>query len=75
MKYDTGDQVCLGDTIQLWKDATGVVVCSFDTDEYSRGFSKNEWGYLGTGVLIDSKEAGLLHLREPEPGMRLISRA
>ena len=34
----------------------------------------DEWEQLGKGVLILSEKAGLIHYKEPESAMRLLSR-
>lgn len=74
MKYPDGQEVKLGDRVELWSDNRGTVVCSIDTDEYSATYPKEQWAYLGRGVVILSEKAGLVHYSEPEPGMRLVDR-
>jgi hypothetical protein len=75
MKYSDGQEARLGDKVKLWEGCYGVVVCSMDTNEYPVEYPKDEWGYLKTGVLIDSDKAGLIHYIKPEQNMELIERA
>ncbi len=75
MKYPSGEEVRLGDTVHLWEGCRGRVVCSLDTDEFSPEYPRDAWAHLATGVLILSDAAGLIHYREPEPGMALLARA
>lgn len=75
MNYSDGQEVRLGDSVKLWEGCYGVIVCSLDTNEYTVDYPKEEWGYLKTGVLIESDKAGLIHYVKPEQNMRLIGRA
>ena len=43
---------------------TGIVVCSIDTGEYSEKHSAAEWSYLGTGIMVDLDEFGLIHYND-----------
>ena len=74
MKYPDGQEVRLGDKVELWPGNDGEVVCSIDTNEYMEAYSEDHWASLGSGVLVLSEEAGLIHYIEPERTMRLISR-
>jgi hypothetical protein len=57
--FRIGDQVT-DDTV------TGTVVCLIDEGEFTSDYSASEWGYLKTGVLIITEEAGLVHF--PDKG-------
>jgi hypothetical protein len=74
MQYPDGQTAHLGDRVQLWRDAEGVVVCSIDTGEYSPDYPESEWSYLSEGLLILSSEVGLIHYLAPESSFRLLSR-
>lgn len=74
MKYADGQVIRVGDRLQLWDGNEGVVVCSFDTGEFSPSFPEGEWKHLRRGVLIDSIGAGLIHYESAEPDLRLIAR-
>ena len=75
MYYPDGQEMRLGDKLEMWDGCTGEVVCSFDTDEYGPSYPKEEWAYLKTGVLILGDKTGLIHYVAVEPGFRLTSRA
>jgi hypothetical protein len=74
MKYPDGQDVKLGDRVELWSGNQGTVVCSIDAGEYAAAYPKENWGYLGRGIVVLSQTAGLIHYTEPEPGMRLVKR-
>ena len=74
MKYPDGQDVRLGDTVKMWANAEGVVVCSMDTKEFSDDFPEAEWGYLKKGVLIQSAHAGLVHYPDADNSIELIRR-
>jgi hypothetical protein len=74
MKYPDGQIAHLGDRVRLWDTAEGTVVCSLDTDEFSDGYPKDQWGYLRQGVLIYSAQTGLIHYLEPEATFQLLER-
>jgi hypothetical protein len=76
MRYPSGEEIRLGDTVHLWEGCRGQVVCSLDTNEFSPDYPKEDWGHLQRGILVLSDAAGLIHYaEEPEPGMALIARA
>lgn len=75
MKYDDGQDVKLGDKVKLGEDENGLVVCSIDDDQYSDEHPKDQWGYLGKGVMIEFPKYGLIHYEYPEPELKLIGRA
>jgi hypothetical protein len=74
MYYPDGQEIRLGDELELWDGCIGSVVCSIDTEEYTRNYPKGEWEYLKKGVVIVSKDAGLIHYTDPDPNFRLIAR-
>jgi hypothetical protein len=75
MKYPDGQEVRLGDRVQLGSDDGGIVVASIDTGHYSAEHPEAQWGYLKKGVMIKFPEYGLIHYEEPEPDLQLIGRA
>jgi hypothetical protein len=75
MKYAAGEQAQLGDRVTLGDNSPGTVVASIDTDEYSTGHPKSEWGYLKRGIVVEFSLFGVIHYEEPEPGLRLLERA
>jgi hypothetical protein len=76
MHYPNGDEVRLGDEVELWSGSFGRVVCSMDTGEYTNDYPASEWSYLKSGVLVESTDVGLIHLlkQEHQGSMRLIRR-
>ena len=45
-----------------------------DDDEYTTEYPKAEWGYLKSGVLINSDKGGLIHLIESDEDLESLSR-
>ncbi|MGF1528204.1 MAG: hypothetical protein ACFCBW_15605 [Candidatus Competibacterales bacterium] len=74
MKYPNGDLAHIGDRVRLGNEE-GIVVCSIDTEEYSEEHPKEQWSYLGKGVMVEFRKFGLIHYEEPENDLRLIARA
>jgi hypothetical protein len=75
MNYLSGLLVRLGDKVELWIGCNGTVVCSVDTAEYANDYPESVWSQLGTGVLILSDAAGLIHLVEPNEDLIFLERA
>lgn len=74
MKYFDGKEVFVGDKVKMWDGCYGVVVCSIDSGDYTSSFPESEWGYLKTGVVINSEQAGILHYTESDEDFELIVR-
>lgn len=74
MKYPDGQEVMVGDRVQLGKDNGGVVVCSLDSKEFTEEYSEAQWGYLKNGVMINFPLYGLIHYIKPEAELKLIAR-
>lgn len=75
MKYPDGMEARLGDKVQYSDGSTGVVVCSMDTDEYSPSYTKEQWGFIKKGIMVERKRMGLIHYVEPDNDMVLLERA
>lgn len=78
LKYATGEEVRIGDIIDLDKGYGPHmrVVVIIPTREAAEGFNASEWEYLKKGVMLqDTKLFGLLHLDELDKEQALISRA
>ena len=67
-----GRLVALGDKVAIGGGIVGIVVCSIDTDEYASGFPKDEWEYLGRGIVVQTAHAGLVHLEGPNEDTEII---
>ena len=74
MKYPNGQQVRVGDRVKLWADQPGTVVCSIETGEFSKDYSKEEWGYLKSGILVKTDTGEIFHYTEPDEDFELIAR-
>src|SRR3546814_14896953 len=74
MKYPDGQEVRLGDKVELWPGCCGAVVASLDAGEYSAEYSEADWDYLKSGVLVVSDAAGLIHYLNPEATFVLLTR-
>jgi hypothetical protein len=74
MNYPDGQEVRVGDRVRLGDDDGGVVVCSIDRDEYSAGHPREQWSYLGAGVMIEFPKYGLIHFVKPDADLALMSR-
>jgi hypothetical protein len=60
-----GHTIAIGDRVRFVGDTmTGIVVCSIDTGEGTPDDPIEQWGYLGSGVMVHTKEAGLIHVTE-----------
>ena len=67
-----GRPIRRGDRVTIGSGITGVVVFSIDTDEFSAEFPKEEWQYLGRGIMIRSEQAGLVHLGTADEPVEVI---
>src|SRR3546814_822904 len=74
MKYPDGQEVRLGDKVELWTGCCGAVVASLDAGEYSAEYSEADWAYLKSGVLVVSDAAGIIHYLNPEATFVLLKR-
>jgi hypothetical protein len=68
-----GKLIHLGDRVAIRGGIVGVVVFSIDTDEFSLEFPKDQWEYLGRGIMIRSDQAGLVHLPEGDEHTEVIA--
>ena len=61
VKYSDGLDMRVGDLVAIGSNAKGIVVACIDTGEYSVEHPREQWGYLGIGVMIDTSFGGLVH--------------
>ena len=59
-----GTKIKLGDKVLISKKHHGVVVADIDGNEYSESNPKEQWAYLGSGVMIDTDFGGLVHYQQ-----------
>jgi hypothetical protein len=74
MNYADGQEVRLGDRVEMYEDDWGIVVCSLDTDEYSEDYPKESTEFLERGVMIKFPKLGLIHIEVSDSDIRLIAR-
>ncbi|MES2206102.1 MAG: hypothetical protein V4525_04805 [Pseudomonadota bacterium] len=75
MNYIDGQKIMIGDRVSLGGGMDGVVVCSFDDNQFSSDFPESDWGgFLNTGVLVNSRQAGSIHYPVPDIDLVLIER-
>jgi hypothetical protein len=76
VNYADGNEACLGDQIAIDDRYRGVVVACMDRDEFSAEYSREQWGYLGRGIMVNTDFGGLIHYPDgADEHMVLISRA
>ena len=76
MNDSAGQRLKIGDHV-IADGMTGIVVCDFDNREFLPGYE--DWdvptlemlggGTLSSGVMIDTKEAGLVHYPQEHEGI------
>ena len=64
MLDQNGINIKLGDKLSLAQGDVGVVVCNIDGREYSKEYPETHWSYLKEGIMVESKQVGLLHLMQ-----------
>lgn len=75
MRYATGEEILPGDVVAM-AGRRGVIAFSLDADAFAAGFSREDWAYLGQGVMIKIEGVGLVHAYgAPDPDLTLIARA
>jgi hypothetical protein len=73
MLYANGHVVRVGDRICFHGGLEGLVVCSIDDAEFSPNYPESAWAYLGRGILVNTDEAGLVHLAFAPPDLAKLS--
>jgi len=67
-----GKLIRLGDRIDIGSAEKGVVVFSSDTDEFSPDFPKDDWAYLGAGIMVQMDGGALVFLDTPDEHTEVI---
>ena len=77
MRYRDGRRVLVGDEVAIASgDQRGVVVCSIEDGIYTEAHPASQCAYLGTGVMVEFENLGLIHYElELEPDLELVRRA
>jgi hypothetical protein len=60
----------VGDRVKVPGRMFGKIVANIDSGEYSTAYPASNWAYLKTGLLVETVEAGLVHL--PESDMAIL---
>lgn len=79
MKYlDSGKDIQVGDVVKV-DGVDGVVVCDYENnialDGYESWLIKETLvggGNLSTGIMVDTKEYGLIHYPDEDPDIKFI---
>lgn len=74
MRYPNGEEIKIGDIVEVGNSAQGVVVCDIGSGMFSSAYPENEWAYLKTGIIVQFKDMGLIHMDAAEDDLRLIAR-
>jgi len=61
VRYVSGQDVLLGDTVQIATRHRGKVVACIAEGKYLPPHNAEQWGYLKAGVMIDTDFGGLVH--------------
>jgi hypothetical protein len=82
MRYSTGEEMAVGDQV-IADGISGVIVCDFDNRLFADGY--RDWdtptvemiggGTLSSGVMILTKEAGLVHYEAGTAQINLVGAA
>jgi hypothetical protein len=64
MKYITGERISIGDQVFIGSEEggySGIIVAVIEDGIFTDDYPREKWEYLKKGILILTKEAGLLH--------------
>lgn len=67
-----GKVIGVGDRVTIGSGIDGVVVFSIDTDEFSLEFLKDDWNYLGRGIMVKTEQGGLVYLDVSDEDLEII---
>ena len=73
MKYQSGEQIRVGDIVKLG-DCSGKIVFVIPSNEYSLDYTEEDWSYLQEGFGITTEKYGLIHQIEPAEDLCFIER-
>ena len=74
MKYMSGEEIKIGDFIQLWAERYGYVVCSISDQLFSKDYLEEDWGYLKEGIIIKMDNDELIHYVIPDEDLKFVRR-
>ena len=73
MKYADGQHVSVGDRVKLSSSQIGTVVCSIETSQFTTKFPQSDWGYLKSGIIIETDSGEVFHYTEADEDLELVS--
>jgi hypothetical protein len=73
MRYQDGQKVIAGDVVQIDGRYQGLVIAAIDDKSYLAG--AEDWEYLGSGAMINTDFAGLVHYPEDDDELVLVRRS
>lgn len=73
MKYINGEEVKVGDQVNLGGGDAGMVVGVIDTSSFAHDYSAEKWAYLKTGLLILTNDSALVHCPGLDEDVELIA--
>lgn len=74
MNYVDGQEVLLGDAVDLGGGSIGCVVAVLDTQRFSGRYPAEDWSYLKYGALLEAPAFGLVHCAESGNDFTLLGR-
>lgn len=74
MDYADGQEVLLGDAVNLGGGSVGRVVAVLDTGRYSERYPEEDWSYLKDGALVEAPAFGLVHCTGSDHDFTLLRR-
>jgi len=72
MNYTTGEKIMLGDFVSIGSGMDGIVVYDYESGRCHPEFES--WSTLGCGVLVRSRQVGMVHYLEPDMDLELKNR-
>ena len=66
MRYSDGQGVCVGDVVAIGQTHQGTVVACIEEGQYLSPHTREQWGHLERGVMIDTTFGGLVHYPNQE---------
>jgi hypothetical protein len=73
MKYADGQYVSVGDRVKLSSSQVGTVVCSIESDEFTKEFPRSDWGYLKSGIVIETDSGEVFHYTDADEDLELVT--
>jgi len=73
MKYADGQHISVGDRVKLSNSQVGTVVCSIESGEFTKEFLQSDWGYLKSGIIIETDSGEVFHYTDADEDLELVS--